>query len=217
MVVACVALIVALGGTGYAAITLPRNSVGSKQLRANAVTSSKVRNGSLTRRDFRGDALPRGPRGAQGPPGQAATGSSSLAYASRDPILAGPAVDVGATPVDVVRLSVPAGTAGYVASSGPVTVTRPSRLIVDAQAVILNGAPARGGVDCSIAVVGTDVRTIGTYVNAHIEPNGGFTPVAVSAGTEIQAGTYDVRLQCSSPQPSMSFHRGNLAVAVASR
>lgn len=32
MVVACTALAVALGGTGYAALTLPRNSVGTKQL-----------------------------------------------------------------------------------------------------------------------------------------------------------------------------------------
>jgi hypothetical protein len=37
MVVACIALAVALGGTSYAAIKLPRNSVGHAQMRNNAV------------------------------------------------------------------------------------------------------------------------------------------------------------------------------------
>jgi hypothetical protein len=42
MVVACVALAVALGGTSYAAIKLPRNSVGTQQLRKNAVVATKL-------------------------------------------------------------------------------------------------------------------------------------------------------------------------------
>jgi hypothetical protein len=33
MVVACFALAIALGGTSYAAVSLPKNSVGTKQLR----------------------------------------------------------------------------------------------------------------------------------------------------------------------------------------
>jgi hypothetical protein len=39
MVVAFIALLVAMGGTGYAAIALPKNSVGTKQLKKNAVIS----------------------------------------------------------------------------------------------------------------------------------------------------------------------------------
>jgi hypothetical protein len=42
MVVACIALAVALGGTSYAAIRLPRNSVGTRQLQKNAVVPSKL-------------------------------------------------------------------------------------------------------------------------------------------------------------------------------
>jgi hypothetical protein len=41
-VTSAVALFVALGGTSYAAITLPRNSVGSAQLRTHAVKKSEV-------------------------------------------------------------------------------------------------------------------------------------------------------------------------------
>jgi hypothetical protein len=47
----------------------PRNSVGTAQLRTNAVISSKVRNRSLLAVDFRLGQLPRGPAGPQGPVG----------------------------------------------------------------------------------------------------------------------------------------------------
>jgi hypothetical protein len=47
MVVACLALLVALGGTGYAAIKLPANSVGTKQLKRSAVTGVKVKSNTL--------------------------------------------------------------------------------------------------------------------------------------------------------------------------
>ena len=47
-VVAYLALFVALGGTGYAAVNLPRNSVGTAQLRNGAVTNSKLGKGSIT-------------------------------------------------------------------------------------------------------------------------------------------------------------------------
>lgn len=71
MVVACVALAVALGGTGYAALRLPANSVGTRQLKKNAVISSKVKNHSLRALDFRPGQLPRGPVGPPGPAGPA--------------------------------------------------------------------------------------------------------------------------------------------------
>jgi hypothetical protein len=69
MVVACIALSVALAGTSYAAITLPKNSVGARQLKKNAVISSKVKNRSLLAVDFKAGQLPAGPQGPQGPQG----------------------------------------------------------------------------------------------------------------------------------------------------
>ena len=48
LIVAIIALIVSMGGTGYAAFTLPRNSVGTKQLQNGAVTAAKVKRHSLT-------------------------------------------------------------------------------------------------------------------------------------------------------------------------
>jgi hypothetical protein len=72
-VISCVALLVALGGTSVAAIsvTLPRNSVGNAQLQNNSVTSIKVKNGSLVRADFKSNQIPRGPAGPAGPAGAA--------------------------------------------------------------------------------------------------------------------------------------------------
>ena len=52
MVVAVIALFVALGGTGYAALNLPPHSVGKKQLKRNAVTTAKVDNNTLRLKDF---------------------------------------------------------------------------------------------------------------------------------------------------------------------
>ena len=49
MVVACIALTVALGGTSVAAINaLPKNSVGAKQLKKNAVTGVKIKASAVT-------------------------------------------------------------------------------------------------------------------------------------------------------------------------
>ena len=70
-----IALFVALGGVSYAAVNLPAGSVGTKQLKKNAVVSSKVKNRSLRKADFAVGQLPagvQGPTGLSGP--QGATG-----------------------------------------------------------------------------------------------------------------------------------------------
>jgi hypothetical protein len=74
------ALFTALGGVSYAAVTLPKNSVGSKQIKPNAVKGSKVKNSSLTGADIKNKSLtaadfngsvqgPQGPAGTQGTQG----------------------------------------------------------------------------------------------------------------------------------------------------
>lgn len=68
-VVAYLALFIALGGTSYAAVKLPANSVGAKQIKKNAVRSPDVKNGSLLAGDFKRGQLPAGPRGPHGPQG----------------------------------------------------------------------------------------------------------------------------------------------------
>lgn len=70
MAVACLALLVALGGTGYAATVLPRNSVGTAQVKNNSLLSQDFKSGVL-RPGPRGAAGPAGPAGAAGPAGPA--------------------------------------------------------------------------------------------------------------------------------------------------
>ena len=70
MVVASLALMIALGGTGYAASqALPRNSV----------TSIQVKDHSLLARDFKSGQLPRGPAGPAGPAGPGRAGRTGRA------------------------------------------------------------------------------------------------------------------------------------------
>jgi len=118
MVVACVSLLVALGGTGVAAVNaLPWNSVDTPQLRNDAVRGAKikdgavgsadiangaitardVRDGSLFATDFKPGELPagppgatgaRGPDGAQGPAGS--QGPAGPEGPAGPPGLAGP-------------------------------------------------------------------------------------------------------------------------------
>ena len=64
-IVASIALFVALGGGAYAAITLPAGSVGTKQIRDDAVRSAQVKSRSLLASDFKLGQLPTGLRGAQ--------------------------------------------------------------------------------------------------------------------------------------------------------
>jgi hypothetical protein len=111
MIVACLALLVALGGTSVAAVSqLARNSVGTPQLRpgavtnpklrSNAVNSSKVAPRSLLRSDFAPGQLPAGPVGPQGPAGPAGPAGA-----------AGPAGVIGAITVRSQSTAISGGTA----------------------------------------------------------------------------------------------------------
>jgi hypothetical protein len=113
MVVACLALLVALGGTGMAAATqLARNSVGTPQLKDGAVSNPKIKNNavnstkvaarSLLRSDFAPGQLPAGPVGPQGPAGPAgAAGAAGPA---------GPAGVIGAITDRTASVVVDGGT-----------------------------------------------------------------------------------------------------------
>lgn len=96
-VVASLALFLALGGVSYAVTALPENSVGAKQLKANAVTGVKVKDGSLERTDFAPGALPvagtNGVDGAKGEPG--ATGSTGATGQTGQTGAAGPQGEPG--------------------------------------------------------------------------------------------------------------------------
>jgi hypothetical protein len=75
-VVATMALFIALGGTSYAAIKLPHNSVGTEQIKSGAVHTGEIRDRTIRLQDLsttaraslRGQTGPQGPQGPAGAP-----------------------------------------------------------------------------------------------------------------------------------------------------
>jgi hypothetical protein len=79
-VMASIAVFVALGGTSYAAMTLPRDSVGARQLKTDSVRTSELRARSVTTNEIRdksvfisdlSDSARNALKGAAGPAGPA--------------------------------------------------------------------------------------------------------------------------------------------------
>jgi hypothetical protein len=181
MVVSVFALIVALGGTSYAALSLPNNSVGSKQLKKNAVTNSdvknsaitgaKVKNGSLTSSDIKDHSLagkdlaagsiPPGPQGPVGPAGPAGTKG-----------------DTGDTPTKVFKRTANAGETINIATFGP---------------FILKG-------DCS----GTTGNPTAQWEIATTQDHSAFTDYANSGFSDFSASDGDKPIEYSSTSATSS-------------
>jgi hypothetical protein len=94
MVVALLALFVAMGGTGYAALKLPKNSVkatqiaktavGASEIKTGGVGTSEVKNRSLLAKDFKAGQLPAGPQGLKGDTGAPGAPGTARAYGEVD-------------------------------------------------------------------------------------------------------------------------------------
>jgi hypothetical protein len=100
---ATIAVFIALGGASYAAIRLPRNSVGTKQLKKGAVTPAKF--SAATKAALAGRAGPAGPTGPRGEAGP--RGPSNAYYASNND---------QALHAKTISLNVPAGNYVVMAS-----------------------------------------------------------------------------------------------------
>lgn len=151
MVVAMLALFIALSGTGYAAFKLPKNSVGSLQIKANAVTSVKVKDGSLKAQDFGAGQLPAGPQGiagAAGPAGPAGVLGSAVVYRTDYPLPDGGSVtnaDQGVVqcgnPATEIAIGGGANIVAVTAADVPITGSGPRKGTLAAPAVVEDGEP----------------------------------------------------------------------------
>ena len=78
LLISIIALVAATAGTSYAALELPKDSVGAREVRKNAIRSAELKNGSVALKDLSararaqlgaGAAGQAGDRGPQGTPG----------------------------------------------------------------------------------------------------------------------------------------------------
>lgn len=126
MVVACIALLVALGGTSVAAVqALGPNTVGTAQLQANAVTAAKIKNGQVTNAKLAGNAVSNAKLANNSVTGaKVQNGSLSRADFAAGSLPSGPAGPAGPT-----GPAGPAGAAGPAGTIGAVTVRQAAVLV----------------------------------------------------------------------------------------
>lgn len=210
------ALFVALGGTSYAAVSLPKNSVGTTQLRKNAVassdirknavTSAKVRNGSLGVADLSRSAVNSlrtpGPAGAQGPAGPA--GGPGPAGPQGVPGPQGPAGIV-----EPQSIAAPSGV-NLLADTSHTVITLsvpPRRYVVQAKLNLFSVGADQ--IDCELRANGVALDLI------QWTPPGGNVraPVSLQAVTPTAAGTLDVRCHNGDATGS-AFQRSLIAIPV---
>jgi len=204
LVVAIVALVMSMAGAGYAAIHLPKNSVGHAQLKRNAVTTTNVKDHTLLARDFKKGQLPSGggktgktgPRGhtgrtgktgPQGPPGPSASAVSALgdppAGVGAFGAIASTTVSTTVTGRLLVQGTVPVSTVSC-SSAG---CTQSYELFVDG-VPIAHSTYTQGAGPSAVTIAGVrDGVTAGSHtVELRSAPDGAVSGVT-APGAQVQA------------------------------
>ena len=153
-VLSTLCLFLVLGGGAWAATKLPKNSVGTPQLKANAVTGAKVKNGSLTGADVQASTLGKVPQ---------ATSAESATNASH------------ATSADSAGHANGAGTADHATSA-----TSADHATSADTAGRAEDADALDGTPASAFVLRSDLRPIA--YEAHWEADGGAPRPLITVG-----------------------------------
>jgi collagen triple helix repeat protein len=176
-VAATLALFLALGGAAYAATQLPRNSVGTGQLKAEAVTAGKI--AKKARQQLQGATGPQGPQGKTGKAGAkgatGARGAQGATGAKGAPGIdgTGPAFEVVGTNKAIPGLIVAQGLApGSYVISADLTLSNPSATAV---------------VTCTLTGGGEATTTVAA---------GSFTTMSLSVTANFKTATA-VGLNCS--------------------
>lgn len=201
-VIALLALTLALGGTSYAASRPPKNSVGSDQLKDNAVTGAKVRDGSLFANDFAAGQLPRGAKGDAGPKGDAGATGAAGSPGPQGP--QGPQGSQGPQGIpgavgpsnayfkNVSALNPLAGTAAAPSRAAEITGMPAGKYIAMARATGYKEGTV-GAARCFITTIGTGPITSGV-ASVNLEP---YVATDISVFTAIDApASFTLSFQC---------------------
>jgi len=182
VMVTLLAFVVLCGGTAVAVSQLGKESVGAKALKKNAVTSAKVKDGSLRPKDFKGRVGIPNEIGVPGPAGPSGAGPAYQAYGSINYDKLTTSI-YGST---VVTLQVPAG-AYFV--TAPVQVQNVNETPTTIQCRLTNG-PAGGataGLQRSQAVPG-DGRSYSFTLTGLLPVSGGQTLGLQCSKSDAPAG-----------------------------
>jgi hypothetical protein len=212
-VVATLSLCLVVGGGGaYAAVHLGRSAVKGRNIANNAITSPKVKNGSLRASDFATAQLPQGPAGMQGIPGIPGPTAGALAE------------NVGPTP-----LTYDYGTVLDLASvnglheNHMLRTSFPSRIFASTDAQFSTNGSEISQVSCNLEVAhNTGPESFMSYTKtASLPAASGAAPssyvvsmpmVGASSGT-LDPGDYNVALKCERKgAATVQFQTGDLIV-----
>jgi hypothetical protein len=190
---ALVALFFALGGSAYAATTLPPGSVGTKQIRGHAVTLAKI--STAARSALRGRQGPQGARGLQGAQGN--TGSQGAP---------GPTASASNT-VSPSANSIPGSDTPQISTT--ITTSFASRIIVNAS-LSLTKSTGTGDVVCQPQIAPSSSSTFTSFsqpMYAADPPatSNYYTVMPVTGAVAEPAGTYQIQVVCHTGAPTWSL------------
>lgn len=193
---ALVALFFALGGSAYAATTLPPASVGTKQIRDHAVTLAKI--ATAARTALRGRQGLQGARGLQGPQGvQGSAGSQGGP---------GPTASASNT-VSPSANSIPGSDTSQISTT--ITTSFASRIIVNASLSLTKSA-GTGDVVCQPQIAASSSATFASFSQpmyaADPQVTSGFyTVMPVTGAVAEPPGTYQIQVVCHTGAPTWSL------------
>ena len=206
-VVAYLALMIALGGTSYAATQLPGNSVGAKQLKRNAVTAAKIKRGAVStaklsssaRASLTGAAGPAGTPGAKGDKGDPGPTFTKFGQNST----------IGALPGDGIVTDLVGSNGGT--GQGTLTVPAQSRMYINGSVDLTNSSvtePIRVRCTPMVSASGAATLTAAAGPNhftdlheADLDSTGSgetlHTTLGVTGSVLVAAGIYNVGIVCT--------------------
>jgi hypothetical protein len=217
-----IALFVALGGASYAAVKIPKNSVGAAQIKKNAVTSAKVKDRSLLAKDFKAGQIPAGATGDTGAKGDTGAtgpaGPTASAYASNN---INPNTSLTPGGVNFTVLDTTAPDAG----SGTMTITTRSRVVADASVSLFKGtgaSAAAADVDCQIQAASlSGTVSIGqiarTTLTTTVAGGAVYAEASLSGAISLDPGEYGFRVLCQQANgvnsaATPAYDKGDLTV-----
>jgi hypothetical protein len=193
-VMATVAVFIALGGASYAAIKVPKNSIGTSQIKRNAVNGSKVANRSLTGSDIDTSTVGEVPSAKHADSADKASSANNATNANTVGGISAGQLQSHAFNVNAKTASLPAGA--HTTTAATLELPAGTYLILGRGEIENNGDASNNEVKCSLIAEETSARlSIGPALEAQGSPGERTVGEAQLAHTFAAPG--QVRIDCA--------------------